>query len=373
MAVAGASHAYDFEVGNTTASIGGYVKLDFIYDVDADLGPVVAHENIRLDDEEGADGHTNLHARQSRIAFQTTTPVGGSTLKTHIEGDFFGSSASGAPDLRLRHAYGSWNGILAGQTWSNFGTFIDFTPTIDFNGLLGQGVILRQAQLRYTTGGFSVALEDPATLGGAVAVTDPTSDFDDKSEYPDLTAQYTGSAGNLQYAASAMLRQLQVADSSGDEDDEMGWGVQAAASMELTPGITVRGGIGHGDGIGGYLLGRSPRGDFQGLPIAAFVDSNGSVETVDSTGGNVGVSIAAGPGNVNLAYARLTSDFDDAVDDGALTADDKDRFSSFYANYIWSPAERISYGIEAGLHEVETQGGDEGDAVRLQGMVMYSF
>lgn len=35
----------------------------------------------------------------------------GSELKTVIEGDFFGTG-----NLRLRHAYGEWKGILAGQT-----------------------------------------------------------------------------------------------------------------------------------------------------------------------------------------------------------------------------------------------------------------
>lgn len=373
LTIASGAHAYDFEVGNTTASVYGYAKLDMIYDVDAKLGNSVGHGNIILDDGNGSEGHADFHAKQSRIGFKTSTPLAGSTLNTTIEGDFYGS---GNDTIRLRHAFGEWGGILAGQTWSNFGNFVGMNPTIDFTGQVGQPVISRQAQLRYTTGGFSVALEDPSTLGSGVSTVDranlnPQGEFnsfgDNKSSLPDLTAQYRDSAGNFSYAASAVLRQLEYYNSARDsENDSTGWGVSLAGSLEVSPALTVRGSITHGDGIGGYL--------YVNPGVPAYVNpTSGDVETVEATGGTAGLSLAAGPGNINLGYGISTADLEDAVSDNALSVGSNEKFESIFLNYIWSPVERVSYGIEAGYHSRENQNGDDGDAVRLQGMVQYSF
>ena len=46
----------------------------------------------------------------------------------YIETDFYGSGSV----LRLRHAYGSYGGLLAGQTWSTFVDDDNFPNTIDF-------------------------------------------------------------------------------------------------------------------------------------------------------------------------------------------------------------------------------------------------
>ncbi|MDZ7853685.1 MAG: DcaP family trimeric outer membrane transporter [Halomonas sp.] len=367
LAVASASHAYDFEVGDTTASVSGYVKLDIIHDVDANMGDTVRHSAIRLDGVDGPDGHTDFHARQSRIGFRTSTPMNGSTLKTTIEGDFFGSSATGNPDLRLRHAYGSWNGILAGQTWTNFGGFLGTTPTIDFLGQVGQGNIGRQSQLRYTTGGFSVALEEPGTIGSNIDMDNRLNVNDDvKSGLPDLTLRYHAGTGDVSYGASAVMREIEYYNSANDSDESaFGWGINLEASAKVAEGVTIRGAITHGDGLGGYLYGSPGQ--------AGYIDNNGDVEGIEGTGGTFGVSMAAGSGSVNLAYGIATADLDSGVDEGALSTTTTDTVESIYLNYMWSPAARISYGVEAGYHTRETHNGDEGDAVRLQGMVKYSF
>ena len=364
LAVASASHAVDFEVGDTTASVYGYAKLDIIHDVDADMGNTVRHSAIRLDGVDGSDGHTDFHAKQSRIGFKTSTPLSGSTLKTTIEGDFYGS---GNDTLRLRHAFGEWNGILAGQTWTNFGGFLGMTPTIDFLGQVGQGNIGRQSQLRYTTGGFSVALEDPGTIGTNIDMDNRLNVNDDvKSGLPDLTLRYHGGAGNVNYGASAVLRQIEYYNTASDSDESaFAWGINLEASAEVTEGVTVRGAVTHGDGLGGYMYGSPGQ--------AGYIDNSGDVEGIEGTGGTFGVSMAAGSGNVNLAYGIATADLDDGVDEGALSTNSTDTVESLYLNYIWSPVARISYGIEAGYHTRETHNGDDGDAVRVQGMVMYSF
>lgn len=367
LAVASASHAVDFEVGDTTASVYGYAKLDIIYDVDTDLGNSIGHGKVALDGQPSQDGHFNMHAYQSRIGFSTSTPVSGSTLETKIEGDFYGS---GGGSFRLRHAYGSWNGILAGQTWTNFYGFVAGTPTIDFTGPPGVGNQARQPQLRYTTGNFSFAIEDPDTLGGSEDTINATQVSQDvaKSQLPDVTARYTDTSGPFKYSASTVLRRVEYdadADTSATVDDDaaFGWGVALEAAMDVSEAVTLRAGVTHGDGIGGYLN-VSPE------TSPAYIDTNGDLETLESTGGTLGASIKAGPGAINASYNISTVDLDDA---SYYSNSANDTFETAYLNYIWSPADRVSYGIEAAWTSRETKGDDDGDAVRLQGMVMYSF
>lgn len=367
LAISSAANAYEFEVNDTKVVIGGYAKLDLIYDVDDELGNSVKHTNISLDDEDHSEGHTDLHAFQSRIGFQTATPVSGSVLKTNIEGDFYGS---GGGSFRLRHAYGEWNGILAGQTWTNFGSSLGTTPTIDFTGQGGQANTARQPQLRYTTGGFSVALEDPDNLGG---VTD-ASMGEPKSQLPDLTLRYLDSAGAVDYSASAVLRQLQVySQATDDEESAFGWGVALEAAVKATDAVTFRGAVTHGDGLGGYLN-VSPSNSATAPGAPAYVDpTTGDLETVKGTGGTVGMSLAAGPGAFNVSYSVASVDLDDAFEAGAASGTADETYESIYVNYIWSPVKNVTYGIEAGHHSREVVNGDDGDAVRIQGMVMYRF
>ena len=69
MLATGSVSAIELDVSGMEASVYGYAKLDMIYDVDAYIGPTVTHRLISLDGEEGAEGHANLHAFQSRLGF----------------------------------------------------------------------------------------------------------------------------------------------------------------------------------------------------------------------------------------------------------------------------------------------------------------
>lgn len=368
LAVSSASHAIDFEVANTTASVYGYAKLDMIYDVDDDLGNSLNHRHISLDSDDAPDGHANFHAYQSRIGFSTATPVSGNTLETKIEGDFYGG---GGGEFRLRHAYGSWNGLLAGQTWTNLYGFVAGTPTINFTGTHGTGNQARQPQLRYTTGNFAISLEDPDTLGGSETTGQDAVQLDGdaaKSGLPDLIARYTDSSGPFKYSASGVLRHLEY-DAAGqttatvDDDSTTGWGITLEAAMDVTEALTLRGGVIHGEGLGGYQN-VSPQ------TSPAYVNADGDLKAIEATGGTIGASLKAGPGAINASYSISTVDLDD---EDSFADDANDTFETVQLNYIWSPAERISYGIETSWASRGTKGDDDGDAVRIQGMVMYSF
>lgn len=365
LATSSAAMAISMEVGDTELSIYGYVKLDMIYDVDGVAAGARGHgdtfgfDNIAVGNEEDTGGHTNFHANQSRLGFKTTTPTESGPLVTVLEGDFlFG-------DLRLRHAYGSWNGILAGQTWTNFATFVAVTPTLDFGGHLGWGWGNRQAQLRYSTNGFHIALEDPGgTPSGASFEYEVVRDAERKDTLPDLTARYEGNVGDVDYAVSGVVRQ--VAFDNGDEDDSaVGWGLNVAGSYELPTGTTLRAQAVGGDGIGAYLSN-------YGMAAAAYRIGS-ELETLRGWGGTLGLSQPVGIGAINLQYSYVTFDWDDAEADG-LDMDDVDEERQLvHLNYIWSPRERITYGVEVAWADRQTVEGESGDATRLQASVIYSF
>ena len=86
-----------------------------------------------------------MHARETRLILDIRGPVEGSELRMFVETDFYGSGNV----LRLRHAYGSYKGLLAGQTWSTFVDDANMPNTIDFESPMAFPSI-RQAQARFT-------------------------------------------------------------------------------------------------------------------------------------------------------------------------------------------------------------------------------
>jgi len=366
MAVSVSAAALDLNVNGTQAKLYGFAELNVIYDVDADLGPLLVPQRIGLNSD-GAEGHFQADANQSRLGLSTVTELeDGSELKTVIEGDFFGGGPAGG-ELRLRHAYGEWNGILAGQTWTNFPGFTGIYPTVDFRVPVGTSNT-RQAQLRYTTGKLSMALEEAGNLGGQVVGYNATEGKivdakDAKNSMPDFTVRYA-TRGATSYHAAAVLRQLSV-DSGTDDDSAFGWGVSFGLAQEVTNALTLRASVVHGDGVGGYLN-LNP-----GAP--AYV-VNGEVETIEATGGTLAATLKVGPGAITLGTAIAKADWDDAVKDGLTGAEGaNEEFRSTHLNYIWSPVKKITFGVEAAYHERETWKGESGNALRLQGMAQYAF
>ena len=131
-------------MGGFTFKPGGRIKLDIIRDFD----PIGSEDSfdprtIPVDGSEGSN--SNLHAKETRLSLDMRGPVEGKELRMYVETDFYGSGSV----LRLRQAYGSYGGLLAGQTWSTFVDDNNFPNTIDFESPMAFPSI-RQAQLRWT-------------------------------------------------------------------------------------------------------------------------------------------------------------------------------------------------------------------------------
>ena len=342
--VAAHAHAFNFSAGDVDASIYGYAKLNMSYDLDENVADNSQSGTFpTITDTNEVDGHFGASATQSRIGVKATNADG---VTFNVEGDFYGNGGGG---FRLRHAYGSYNGILAGQTWSNYNSFVGNTPTVDFSGSAGNaGYQLRSAQLRYTSGPLSFSIEDPK--GGG---------FDDsKDGMPAVTARLEDSAGGLSYSAAALVKQNSY-DTGTQDDSAMGYAAFVAAKMALSDMISIQGALNYSDGANAYLY-RSGGDD-------AYLDGT-DLETISGYGGVIGTSISLGGGrSINIQYGMTQLDVDD------LGATALERNSSAFVNYMWTPVNNVKMGVEYGYFASENQGGDDDDANRLMFAAQYNF
>ena len=160
--MAGQVGAVDFTAGDYDMAVYGYARLNATYDIDEDVAGRGTRSanfskiNTGADEDNEVSGHFGADAFQSRLGFRVMTPEG---VKIVVEGDFRGTRGDSTGDLRLRHAYGEYNGVLIGRNWSNYLSFVGNTSQLEFDGVpANAGYQFRASQVRYTTGPLSVSL-----------------------------------------------------------------------------------------------------------------------------------------------------------------------------------------------------------------------
>jgi hypothetical protein len=352
---------------DTEIEVSGYVKADFIYDSETDLGDSFIASSIPTGDVDG-DGHTRFHARQSRLRVKSNSELGnGSSIQTHIEGDFFGGggneSFSNSTSFRLRHANASFSTgagtLLVGQYWSNFGDFVAYPSTVDFFGPAGK-VFARQAQVRYTwNNGLSIALENPETDGtGAAGRLDESRGGIGKDETPDLTLAWRG--GN--YELSGVVRNLSasgVTEAGLPVDvSETGWGVNLAGGWQLGS-LNVSASTTFGEGVGDYII--------NGFANGLYINDDGSGEAIESLSYNLAAKY-----NWSDSASSLLA-FGHFENDNPARSNGIDTLDTVHVNYMWAPWPSTTFGVEAIFGDLELADGSSGDATRYQFAVQRNF
>src|SRR5271168_2674372 len=125
-----------------------------------------------------SNGVYTMSPQQSRLDVETRTPTAWGESRTFFSFDWSGSNSyvplsaqqAGGDSLvpRLRFAYGTLGGFLAGQALSNFSDADADTESLEFGGTMGSTGGNRIPQVRYTLAGpygsaFSVSAEQPVT------------------------------------------------------------------------------------------------------------------------------------------------------------------------------------------------------------------
>lgn len=347
--------AIEFEVADANVSVYGFAQMNAVYDFDEDIGGTTQagqFSSITTDGSATADGHFDADAQQSRLGVAVTHANG---LKTVIEGDFRGG------DFRLRQAYGAYGHWTLGKTWSNYNSWTGWTPTLDFDSSAGApGVQDRTNQVRYTDGGFSVALEEDYFPNIA-------NTADEKSSLPVFTARYEGAASdNVNFVVAGLARSL-TSDDGTNDDSAIGMG--AFTGLDVNMGaVTLHGVLNYSDGANGYLY----RSGANFIGSDAYLN-NGDLETVSAYGGSIGLSTKIGEGDFNIVYGTVKMDLDDMQDDLGNVAENHERNTNVFVNYIWYPIDNVTMGVELAHFDVEEYNGDDGDATRLMYSAKYSF
>lgn len=356
---------------NTEVSIGGYVKLDAMMTSfsDGTLGAGNIGRDFyipSLTPVGGEDENTvfDMHARQSRINFGTSTSLDGHTLKTFIEMDFMATPdgderISNSYSPRVRHAFLTYDKWLFGQTWSTFQNVGALPETVDFIGNTDFGIFVRQAQIRYTNGGFQFAVENPETTvtpfgGGARIVADD-------NELPDFVGRYNLTAGDLSMSFAALARQLTYNDGGAIDSTTTSFGVSVTGKVMLGQN-DIRFGVNTGSGMGRYIGLNTSNG--------AVLDATGDLEAIDSTAIYIAYRhVWNSKMRSNISYSAIEIDNDtDLTGTGATDSTDSLRVNLFY-----SPVANLSFGGEVAIANRELESGADGKMTRLQFSAMLAF
>lgn len=228
----------DFRIGNTTLDVYGYVKADFFYDTDFDLGDLA--DTTRIGEPEFAtDGSFGATVRQSRIGLLSSTPSEIGEIGGQLELDLFSGGTDGPAELRLRHANirigDNW---LIGQFWTNFQPLDTYPTTVEFNGPVGIA-FSRVPQIRYTA-------NINADTSFAVSIEQNAGD----SEDPVLTASAEYNDGTYIARAAALYGK---AEFGGDEVDQSGYTL--SAGIRPWDGGLFQVNYTNGEALGPYLIG----------------------------------------------------------------------------------------------------------------------
>lgn len=362
---------------NTKVKIGGFIKADILSThTDGYLGDQNAARDLYLPGATPIGGksasYSDMHTKFSRINVGVDSLTGnGDKVGAFLEWDFFGNAlgnenATNGYGLTLRQAYLYWNDWLAGQTWSNFMDPNALPEAVDFVGPTDGTVFVRQAQVRYTTGAFSMALENPHTTltpyhGGSTQLSP------DHNVMPDLTARYTWKGDWGFVGVAGLLRQLRM-DGSNDalatgRSHATGGGLSVMGKAVLGSQDDLRYSATVGKGIGRYI-------GLANIAADGEVDADSNIQARRMWAAYIAWHHAFGAKlRMNLMLARNGID-----NDVLLTGPTANKYTeSAHVNLFYSPLAKVDLGAEYTWARRVLENHADGKLQRLQFTAKYSF
>jgi len=359
---------------NTTFVLTGFVKADALFTNTSD--GEIADNTIGRDfyvpstipiggDDEGTD--LNAHIKQSRVNFGTDTILeGGDKLSTRFEIDFYGSITG---DQRIsngyapvvRHAYVTWREWLVGQTWSNFMDVATLPEAVDFIGPTDGTTFVRQPQVRWTKGGFSLSAENRETtiLPYNVSGVAGARIISDDGMMPDLTARYAWKGKWGHVALAGLLRELEHETATFDDST---W----AGSLSLSGKFN----IGKDDIRWMALYGNLGRYAALNFATDAVLDADGNIDSLDGYAGFIAYRhMWTDRLRSTFSYALQEYDYESILSNSAANKSS----SSWTVNLFYSPLPKLDIGAEYRSATAERENGAEGDLDRFQLTTKYSF
>src|SRR5262245_26050341 len=319
-----------FQVGDTTIKVGGYVKVDLIHDFDQiNIKDSFDPRQIPTNDESDPGEATRMHAKSSRLNVDVRGPTSIGPGRAFVEGDFFPDDNNSS--FRLRHAYATVEGWLFGQTWSTFMDEDAMPETLDFESPIAFPQI-RQAMIRYTHNlddqgnYFAFALEDPRS-----SIIAPPVPGDTEEPIPDITGRvrWKNEYGHVQMGLFAGAARFNP--DAGSAENAFLWGLNLSSKFDLCKhdyGIVQ---LTYGPGVGRYRGG-----------ITAAPDASGNLEAVEVFGVMGALQHDWNEqwrSNVSYAWAKANLP-------GGVAATTTEPLSYLAANVIWQFCDKAWCGIE---------------------------
>jgi len=248
--------------------IYGFIMLDNGYDagtIDPNWYDVMRPSKLpAYNNEFGRNGEWFAGVRQTRLGFKAYIPAGKHVIKTVFDFDMFGVGVdAGQTTIRLRHAWGEYGQIGAGQTESAFMDLDVFPNILDYWGPNGM-VFFRNVQLRWTPwstehSNAMIALERPGASadGGVYADRIELQNVRARFRYPDVSGHVRlgGKWGHVQFAG--ILRDfkwddLLSSDKLNLDGGTIGWGAHVSSNINIGKDV-LRLSVIYGKGVENYM------------------------------------------------------------------------------------------------------------------------
>jgi len=378
-----APHAWSAE-GDRAFEIYGFAQADAIYDfgrMNPDWDDAFRPSKIANPEGiYGSDGQASVSVKQSRFGVKGTMPTreGHAPIDFKFEFDLFGvGDDAGQTTFRLRHAYGEWGSLLAGQTNSIFMDIDVFPNVIDYWGPNGM-VFWRNVQIRWTpwkteSSSFAVGIEEPSndvdTGQAREAAPDIAANVQSDEKLPNLAAHWRtkGDWGHVQVAG--ILRDLGY-DTKGTpknepKGDELGWGVNLSGTINTWGKDKVLWQYVYGHGIASYMN----DGGMDLAPEGQLVPGKANGKAVPLTG-----IVAYYDHYWNDEFSTSFGYSTTFVDNTNLQTGDTYKSGQYASvNLLYYPVPNVMIGGEVIWGDLEYKNGNTEDDTRFQFSVKYNW
>ena len=327
----------------------------------------------------GEDGHFYLSPRQSRFGVKGELPTSDGNVKGQFEFDMFGVGADkGLTTIRLRHAWGQWKNIGAGQTNSQFMDIDVFPNVVDYWGPNGM-LFFRNTQVFYRIKDdakvrATVAIENPGASGDAGVYADRIELQNIRARFPlpDLTGnvRFIGKKGYIQ--GSGIVRKINYDDTLPDQfnlsGSVTGWGLSVSSNVNATPKDVLRLQYVYGHGIQNYfndapvdIAAKSNPGNVTTPIVGEALPIQGLVLFLDHTWNDKYTT--------SIGYSRVDIDNSDLQ-----TASEYKSGQYVVGNLLCTPVKNVMMGVEfQWAHRENNSDGFKVDDTRIQATFKYSF
>jgi hypothetical protein len=369
----------------------GFAMADYIQDfnrVDPLWESSLRPSKIPTQDGQfGGDGQSIISVKQTRFGVKSQQDVGGKPLKVVFEFDLYGTGDdAGQTTMRVRHMYGEWGPVLAGQTNTLFMDGDIFPNTIEYWGPPGMAFV-RTPQIRYTykTGPhkFAAAIEKPGNDidPGGIRTLEPILgfSFQDDNEAPDLTAQYRyeGGWGHVQIAG--ILRSLGY-EAVGTADNEpkgteTGWGLDLTSNIKVLQKDVLHLGLVYGEGIASYMNDGGVDMGPNVLPVVTPpIAGVPPVLSLEAEAAPLTGMLIYYDHYWNELWSSSIGWSQTRLDNTSFQTADAFRSGQYAsANLLYTPDKRIMMGGELLWGQREDKNGDHGEDFRIQFSFKYNF